>query len=177
MPDAEYKLKLSGPGITIDQAVTQALAQKIVLAVFGADALTAASTPVTPAAVLRPPASGGGHDLSIAEFVSEAKAGTAPEKIAAFASFMKQHEKKETFTKAELEQAFEAAADTIPGNLHRDVKAAVRLGWIAPTSGQKGSYYVTGTGTRLVGSKFEGGGSPRSGRASTARKSRAKGGR
>ena len=34
MPDAEYKLKLSGPGITIDQAVTQALAQKIVLAVF-----------------------------------------------------------------------------------------------------------------------------------------------
>jgi hypothetical protein len=46
------------------------------------------------------------------------------------------------------------AGDSVPGNLPRDLKWAVRVGWIAPRPGQAGTYYVTGTGSQTVQNKF-----------------------
>ena len=152
----EFTLKLSGPGIDLDQTISEEIAQRIVLTTFGS---------------LLPPAPprnrGGGtpgespdadvddNDAdSIAEFVTNSTAKRGPDKITAIAHYLKKHGGQQTFTRPNIEQGFVDAGDSVPGNLPRDMKWAVKAGWIAHKPGQRGTFYVTGTGSKAVQGKF-----------------------
>ena len=151
-----YKLKLTGPGVSLDQEVPADIAQQIIVAVFG----SAPAVPTTGgASSTGAPASRHGatvkHETeSLAEFLRESGAKRMPDKITAIAHYLKTRQNKRSFTRGDLEAAFEEAAESLPRNLLRDIKWVVGVGWIAPKKDETGAYYVTGSGSSAVTNKF-----------------------
>jgi hypothetical protein len=92
---------------------------------------------------------------SLATFVNSANAKSAPEKITAIGVFLHKHQNTNAFNRAALEQAFSEAAEAVPQNLPRDLKRAVKSGWIAGKPGERGVFYVTGSGKQAVSSGFQ----------------------
>ena len=92
--------------------------------------------------------------LSLREYLDESGAYRVPDKIAAFGVYLNDYAKKADFGRADLVQCFEAAAEPVPMNLARDLKWALRSGWIALRAGRRDLYYVTHTGRNAVGEKF-----------------------
>jgi hypothetical protein len=151
----EYKVSISGPGVNVERTVVEELANRLLVA------LVTGHVPALHGGGGKEQQGGGATDDvsesdSLAGFISGAQANTIPEKIAAIGAFLKKHEKRESFDRGVLESAFPNAGESVPKNLPRDLKLAVRAGWIAPRPGQKGSYFVTGAGVNAVGNRFEG---------------------
>jgi hypothetical protein len=152
MPD-EFKLKLTGPGINLDQTISEDVAHRVVLTAFGSYAAAPPPPPGSPSAT--PSVNPVTHaDESLAEFVNDSGAKRGPDKITAIAHYLKKIRGQQTFTRPNIEQGFVDAGDSVPGNLPRDMKWAVKAGWIAAKPGQSGTYYVTGSGSQTVQAKF-----------------------
>lgn len=147
-----YKIKLTGPGLNVDRAISESLAQQIVVMSMGGAPIPGVTSHGGAAAPASP--RGVTHDVSIAEYLNASQAKRSPDKIAAIAVYLRDHAGKSTFAISDLKKGFEDAAEGIPGNLPRDINWTKRLGWIAPKAGQRGAYYVTGTGAQAVASKF-----------------------
>lgn len=92
-------------------------------------------------------------------------AKTNPEKIVAFALYVEQQGDKDTFTVEDIKPLFRQARESTPQNLSRDLDAAIRLNWIAP-SAVKGEYYVKDVAGNVLESGF---GEVRSGRGVAAK--------
>jgi hypothetical protein len=173
----QYHVKITGPGINVERDIPEPLAQKLLVAALTGEAKDLGQ----PAAGHRGiPGAGHGrpsgaseeeHADSVANYLAAAQAASIPQKITAIGNYLKKYRNKATFTQDDLEQGFEDAADSVPKNLSRDLKDTVRSGWIAAKQGEKGAYYVTGSGTKAVGAKFEGHGKGR--KRGTRRASRA----
>lgn len=149
-----YKVRLTGPGINIERQVAEAIAQQVVLLTMGAEpSATGSETAKLPV--------GGGtavrgvrRDVSVAEFLADSQASRGPDKVTAIGVFLRNHGGKATFSIPDLKKGFEDAAESVPGNLPRDINWAKKVGWIAPKAGQRGVYYVTATGMQAVTRKF-----------------------
>jgi hypothetical protein len=76
------------------------------------------------------------------EALTASGAKTNPEKIVAFALYVSQEGDKDTFTIEDIKPLFRRARETTPGNITRDLDAAIKSGWVAE-SDVKGEYYVT----------------------------------
>jgi hypothetical protein len=103
--------------------------------------------------------------LSPRDALVSAGAKTNPEKIVAFALYVERQGDKDTFTLDDIRPLFRQARETAPGNLSRDLDAAIRSNWIAAAS-QKGEYYVTDVAADVLDSGFD---SVRSGRSGGAK--------
>jgi hypothetical protein len=93
-------------------------------------------------------------ELSIREFLDEHNAKRNPDIITATALYLSVHEGKPYFTKEDILDAFEAAAEPAPKNFPRDLKWAIKIGWIAEKRGTTDTYYVTSSGKNAVNSSF-----------------------
>lgn len=171
----QYHVKVTGPGINFERDVPEQLAQRVLVAALTGDIKELGQPQSKPSASAPSGVSTKEgqeeHADSIANYLNVVAAKTIPQKIAAIANFMKKNEGKATFKQNDLEEAFENAAESVPGNLSRDVKDTVRSGWIAAKRGERGTYYVTGPGSDAVKAKFEGHGK---GRKKGSRKAAAK---
>lgn len=89
--------------------------------------------------------------ISLAEFVNmlSIKPKSNAEWITVFAYYMKHYEGKERFSASEVRDYFRAIGLKIPGNLSRDIRSAVRKGYIASDAGSN-YYYITRTGEEFV---------------------------
>jgi len=149
-----YKIKLTGPGLNIDREIAEVIAQQVVMLTLGADRPTTPQRSQPGASTQRPATRSGGQELSIAEFLTDSQAKRGPDKLTAIAVYLRDHRSKAAFSIPDLKKGFEDAAESVPGNLPRDINWAKRVGWIAPKAGQRGMYYVTGTGAQAVTRKF-----------------------
>jgi hypothetical protein len=149
-----YRVKLEGDGLVLEREVTKEVGQRIaVLVLTGAadDAqMSARRTLMDQGSRLE----GQAANLSLREFILKHEPKRSPDKIAAIGVYLSDHSKKDSFGREDLEEAFQAAGEAMPGNLARDVKWAVRTGWIAPKPGTKNRFYVTNSGREAVTQRF-----------------------
>ena len=162
-----YKLTIEGAGLNLVREVPKLIGDKVVLLVLKGDAgVSDLDEPLTSSAAIvadevrrgsadsAERAGKGRPKLSIREFLNEHDPKRSPDKIATIGTYLKDHDGKDTFTRKDLEKGFEDAAESVPGNLPRDVNWAVKAGWIARKSGAAGVYYVTHSGSEAVSKKF-----------------------
>jgi len=151
MPEG-YKITIKGPSVNVDQEVSEEEAKRFLVALFSGKA---------------PGAPAHRHDNSLqhvtdepdgdslATYIRSSNAKSGPEKITAIASFLKKHRTMTTFDRQVLERSFSEAAESVPKNIPRDLKMAVKSGWIAVKPGEVGTYYVTGGGQQAILARFD----------------------
>lgn len=154
--DDEGAIKLTMTGrLSYDDEITVAQAAQIITYLNSGEVL------ISP---VGPPAGGSGtvgsstgsrrSGLTPRDALAVAGANTNPEKIVAFALYVEQQGGKETFTLEDIKPLFRQARESTPGNLSRDLDAAIRSGWVAASS-DKGEYYVTESAARVLDSGFD----------------------
>jgi len=145
-----FRVRLTGDGLNLNQSVSAEVAQSIVALVLGGSvpAATGAGNATRESGPGGEP--GGGGQRSIREFLIECQPKRAPDQIATIALFFKSFKMLSKFTKSQLIEGFEEALEPVPKNLPRDIQWAARIGWIAPKSGEKGTYYLTSSGEEAV---------------------------
>jgi len=104
----------------------------------------------------RPNARLGGRSdaMSPRQALEASGARTNSEKIVAFAMLVARQSAKETFTVDDVKPLFRQARASTPGNLTRDLSAAIQNGWIADAE-DSGEYYVVGKATEVLETGFE----------------------
>jgi len=158
------KVTLDGAGLKLEREVPKEIGEQIAVLIFSGGAMGGSAGATGSSATALKGASGAGAAgpanlgsaaaLSVREFLNGSDAKRSPDKIAAIGVYLKDHNHKDLFTKDDVQKGFEDAGEPVPGNLPRDVKWAVKAGWIAPKSGAAGQYYVTNTGRDAVAKKF-----------------------
>ena len=151
-----YRVMLEGAGLKLEREVDKAVGEQIAVLILtggtaGGGGVPGAGAKGKPSSSGHSSAAGG---LSLREFLNEHLPKRSPDKIAAIGVYLHDHDSKGTFSREDLEKAFESAGEPIPGNLSRDVKWTVKAGWIAPKSDSKGTYYVTNSGRDAVAKNF-----------------------
>jgi len=73
-----------------------------------------------------------------------------PEWITAFAYYMKYYKGKKTFQPKDVKDCFRQAGLSIPKNLPRDTKVALKKGYLALDPDSKNTYYITRKGEELI---------------------------
>jgi hypothetical protein len=155
---SNFKLILKGPGVTIDQAISKDLADQIALMIF-----THGKVDVSVSSAVKIKQDGGASlqsaktedpELSLREFLDACEAKRNVEIIAAIGAFLKEHQGKTSFTKADVVAGFEDASEPAPRNIQRDIGWTIKTGWIAHKSDDKNAYYVTKSGNDAIKAKF-----------------------
>jgi hypothetical protein len=77
------------------------------------------------------------------------------EKIVAFAALVHRQSGRDTFTLDDVRPLFKQAREAAPGNLNRDLSAAIANGWVAEAE-DSGEYYVTGKVSDVLETGFDG---------------------
>jgi hypothetical protein len=153
MASEMYRVKLEGEGLVLEREVTKDVGQRIaVLVLTGAG--DTQGLPRRGAIDQVAQLEGHSANLSLREFILKHEPKRSPDKIVAIGVYLSDHAHKDSFAREDLEEAFQAAGEAMPGNLFRDVKWAVRTGWIAPKPGAKNRYYVTNSGREAVTQRF-----------------------
>lgn len=156
--DEAYKVKIEGPGLSLERRVSKEVGDQVVVLLLTGRASSSAA-PVQHSA----PTSAQTHmplrlsdvpSMSIREFLNHTAAKRVPDKITTIGVYLGEHQKQDDFTRDDLVHQFEAAAESVPKNLARDIKWTLKVGWITPRAGKKGAYYVTQSGKTAVAQKF-----------------------
>lgn len=92
--------------------------------------------------------------LATREYLIKFQPKTNAERILVFAKYLQDKNGKENFTAGEIKEQFELAHEPIPTNLTRDFNTALSFGWIAESTRERGSFYITETGYIAVESNF-----------------------
>jgi len=160
-----YKVRIEGDGFLLERNVSKDIGEQIVVSI-----LTEKFDDPGPDDGVQPEQSEGGIGskqdedkksakrqtpaISIRELLDKSNAKRTPDKIAAIGYYFETHDNRLVFSKDDIVKAFESAAESVPKNIARDIKWAVRAAWIAPKIDQKGLYYVTHGGKQAVDRKF-----------------------
>lgn len=152
---ANFKIHIEGSGLNFDfdREVEDTVVARIMSLLLGVRASQA--TPIQgsgqgsgAAPVLEPlPAD------SPRECLDGCRAKTNRDKIAALAFYLRS-DGRDFFAPKELPGLFVQAGEPRPKNLARDLKAALRAGWIARNPGDSDQYYLTKRGEEAVTSGF-----------------------
>ena len=153
-----YRLRIEGPGIEVDQAVSGAQVLKILARTLRDDDGSADILRDDERGELAVELGPAGEALRRAiyerdgpermrTFLSQMPTRTNDEKIAAFALFMAEHGDPTHVSRAKLPNCFHAAGFTIPRNLMRDVRKAIEKGWVEEQPDGSELYRITEAGT------------------------------
>lgn len=158
--DDTYTIKIEGEGINLSYQIDSVQFARIFLIIKG-------QTTANPSPSISPSLSTGkiaGQNntlqsqsltpISIREFLNVSRAQTNTQKIATFAVFLRDYMDYKTIPTEELKKQFENAAEQPPKNFSRDLKNALKYGWIAESTSGPGNYFITSTGEKAVESKF-----------------------
>ncbi len=146
-----FRVTIDGPGVKIEREVDSAGASVLMSFLVGGGRLPTATTT---AALLghQGEAAGdpGAQDVgnqTIGEFLVESNAASHSHKILAFGVYFTRTGRKD-FTRQQIEESFQDARESKPGNFSRDFSGVVAKKWMAPTAGSKDSFWVTNTGMK-----------------------------
>jgi hypothetical protein len=155
--ETTHHITLSGAGLSLDKEISEDLANRITMLVLsgGKSETPDAGKGPEAKASLGVTGSSSAKNKSIREYLLETKATKIPQQITAIGHHLLEAESgKANFSMAELIKGFGDAKETAPSNPHRDVGRAIKSGWIAPRTGEKDAYYVTGTGLTAIENRF-----------------------
>lgn len=150
--ETNYTLELAGPGLSLKRGLDELTAMRVMAVVMGGQ--PKGENPIVSTTGL-PGLGASDPALSVGEFVDEASASTNPEKITAFAVYLKQYRGRSSFTRADIKPMFEEAGEPLPRNFGRDFRNAANSKWIASSDGGT-NYFVTKTGHAAVQNRFSG---------------------
>jgi len=92
--------------------------------------------------------------IALTEFVATLKLRTNPERMTALAYYLSIYEGRTEFSRKELLELWKEVAWKMPGNPDRDLKIAIRKGWLSK-SNKPGKYYLTDKGRKYIESLIE----------------------
>jgi hypothetical protein len=159
MSDETYKVSIKGPGLALERQVPKTISDQLVVLLL---------TGNPPRVIIPPAGTGNRHvttalagdtvkaveqDLSIREYLDSTNAKRVPDKITAIGAYLGQGGKAD-FTKTDLVSSFEAASESVPKNLGRDLRWTSKAAWIAARTGKKDAWYVTKSGHQAIKAKF-----------------------
>lgn len=147
-----FKIKLTGPGVSVDREVDQKTALAVVAALMGGEKLVSVPELRAPHPVTLKRANDSSR-LSLREFLSETDARTSKERITAIGHYLCTFEDQDSFSLDDIRKGYRTAREILPKNLHRDFGNVCKAGWTHP-SGVAGKYYVTNTGLAQLESRF-----------------------
>lgn len=139
----EYKIMLSGEGISVEKILDRRTAFAVVATIMGEPQDTPIAAHGATTKNTAPP-------KSLREFLNEVDAKTSVEKIAAMGYFMCENLGQNSFTKDEVKAKFAVAKEAMPANFSRDFGKALKSGLINEVHGEKGNFYVTSTGMKEI---------------------------
>jgi hypothetical protein len=163
MSEETYKVSIKGPGLVLERQVPKTISDQLVVLL-----LTGNPSRVTASPAKTPGGAGNHHiattspvdtskaveqDLSIREYLDSTNAKRVPDKITAIGAYLEQGGKTD-FTKADLVSSFEAASESVPKNLSRDLRWTSKAAWIAARTGKRDTWYVTKSGHEAIKAKF-----------------------
>jgi hypothetical protein len=144
-----YRLKLEGPGFSINKEVEAGVAAaiaQITLGGFPAGRGGQHTLGASSASALS-----SGQPMSLREFLQRvATSANIPTKILAVGRYLRDQENRPDFDRDEIRDQFRAAGEPQPANFPRDFRAAVQEGWIAEDPKNRGRFYVTRTGDETL---------------------------
>jgi hypothetical protein len=152
-----YRLTLEGNGIHVERDIDETAVLAVMSALMGGDAGIARPRPtIKPGGIFVRPeqGAGGARGQSLREFLNEVGAKRNIDKIVAIAVYLEDERAYDAVTSAQLRSEFKTAREPIPGNLPRDLHAAVAAGWLANSPGSGDEYYVTKSGRHAVEERF-----------------------
>ncbi len=160
MSDEIYKVSIKGPGLALEQQVPKTISDQLVVLLLTGSPLRV-TTPALSGASSRHVATtlpgdvgkSAEQDLSIREYLDFTNAKRVPDKITAIGAYLAQAGKAD-FTKADLVSTFEAASESVPKNLGRDLRWTSKAAWIAARTGKKDTWYVTKSGHDAIKARF-----------------------
>ena len=149
-------LTMSGNKLSYNDDITVVQAAQIISYLHAGIALTSPVTPSPAVAESDSPAASERRrpGLTPRDALEATGAKTNPEKIVAFALYVEQQGGKDAFTIEDIRPLFRQARESVPGNLSRDLDAAIRSNWIAAAE-DKGEYYVTEVAAGVLDSGFD----------------------
>lgn len=154
MSSENFTVKVTGPGVSIEQEITKQLAQQIIAALFSGGMKTSQATFDQEGSLRGISDKDDGIELSIREFVDKYEPKRKVDFIATFGLFLKEHRNQPIFTREDLISCFEDSGESVPANLSRDIEWAISAGLIATKNGFKDQYYVTQSGKVAIHQKF-----------------------
>ncbi len=149
MDDNSVTITLSGKLSYKDQISLTQAAQ--IIAMIGSGEVAPGTFAAAPPKDSR--VKGGG--ASPRESLEASGAKSNPEKVVAFALHVIRQGGKAAFTSDDVKPLFGRAGEPTPRNLSRDMRDAVRVGWIAESDTNTGEYYVTDKARDVLETGFD----------------------
>jgi len=144
MPDEASKVTVEGPGIQVSRGVDESQLLAIMRILLSSEPI-AGPVPTVPPVSQR---------TSLSEFFRQVSPKRYPDKIVTIAYYLQAKLAQASFTTDEIKPQFKHVGEPAPANFSRDVRWAIKNGWLARDSEDPGRYYVTGAGIRAVESGF-----------------------
>jgi hypothetical protein len=146
-------ITIKGEGISVERKVDEQLASKILSLCM----IARVEGEVVEKSVSSTPLDPSHGTLSVespAEYLNRHTPKRNPDKILAFAQYLKEAKNKDSFHPLEIKMLYRDAGEVLPANLSRDFQWVTKIGWIAPDPKKKGNFYVTNTGTKVLKAGF-----------------------
>ena len=154
-----FEVAVTGPGVAIKLPVSPTIANRVIATIMGSTFEATQSDPVARGSD-RPAGVGGGAGgqgtrKTAREALNEAQAKRSFDKITAIGAMLMDNG-AENFTTEDVRLQFKRASEALPMNFNRDMKSAVKVGWIAPDHDNADAYFVTQAGRDAIAGKFTG---------------------
>lgn len=140
-----YKVSIKGPGVSIDQDITPNQAGKIIPIILTPSLVVSGNLEL-----LEPTEPDNTSHLSIREYLNEKKPQTKPEKILVISKYLIEYAGYKVVSPEEIRIQFEKAYEPIPKNFSRDLRVALRSGWLTESSEEPGKFFVTNLGNQRL---------------------------
>jgi hypothetical protein len=171
-PEAEaYKIRLTGPGLSLERAIDGETAYQVVGLLISPGGAPPQNR------TTHWPRGAGAHSpqqptrVAVGEYVRGTGAKRYPAKILSIGAWIEDHQGVQSFTRDEVKAQFRNLGEPPPQNMSRDFQTAVSNGWLSPDSTQANAYWVTNTGREAIAAQFAGETKTRTRRARPKRKS------
>jgi hypothetical protein len=154
VPDPEYKVVVTGPGMEVERQISESVALSILSVVMGGGRGAASRGTGADEPSERIERGSRGLGMSEGEFLEESGAKKNFQKVTALGYFIEEELQQESFTRNDVREAFDRAREPMPGNFARDFGVAVEATFIAEVRGSNDQFHLTSTGRKAVAAKF-----------------------
>ena len=155
--ESVYKVTIEGDGLIFEREISKEFGEKTLILILsgGNQSVLAPNLFGTSSSQEeKPPLHKPPSDKSVREFLDDHNAKRNPDMITTLGLYLHDHNQQKSFTKKDILNAFEAAAEPAPKNFARDFRWAIKIGWVAERRDMKDNYFVTASGKNAVNTSF-----------------------
>lgn len=152
MQESVFEVSVKGPGLSYEGKVDAEKAARVMaICIAGGNAVSANIPPQTTVDVLTNAAD---TLLGPCEYLQRFEPKRNPDKIVCFGAYLRDTKKQETFRREDVIRLFKQCGYPTPKNFSRDLKWAIKVGWIDAAPDVEDTFYVTNSGREAMQAKF-----------------------